>query len=506
MNHLPVIPVLLPLLAASLLLMAGKLGLGAQRILAVAATSIGLLIAILLLRATFDGTVMAYNLGDWPAPFGIVFVADKLAALMVLLVYLLGLPALLMATGGTDGLGRYFHPLFQLQLAGLSGAFLTGDIFNLFVFFEILLIASYTLLVHGGGANRARAGLSYVVLNLVGSSLFLVAVAFLYGTLGTLNIADLSLRLAAVPAEDVPLVRVALATLAGVFLLKGALAPMTFWLPHVYSAASAPVAALFAIMTKVGIIALLRLVVVGFGDAEAVHGLLHPWLPLLALATIFIGSIGLFAARRLAMAAGNLVLISSGTLLFAVAFADADASGALLFYLPHSVLVTAGFLLLAGQIAARRGSLEDRLVRGPAMGDRFAMGVAYATLAVSVAGLPPLSGFLGKIMLMQDASPAGWAPAWWAALLLSTFVITIVLARSAALLFWQADDPLPKIRQGAGPAIALWALVLASPILVVAAIPLSAFANGTAAQLHARTPYMQAVLPDPQGIEREVRP
>lgn len=250
----------------------------------------------------------------------------RLAAQMVLLLFVLAVPALCIATSGTDLAGRHFHVLFQLQLAGLAGAFLTGDLFNLFVFFEILLLASYALLVHGNGLMRSRAGLLYVILNLVGSSLFLVAIAFIYGTLGTLNMADIARQLPLVPAADMGLVRAAFAILIAVFLLKSAVLPMVFWLPHVYSAAAMPVAALFAILTKVGVVALLRLSVSLFGDAEVTNGLLLPWLPILALGTIAFGTIALFAADRLGVAAASLVVISSGILLFSVAFAGTAAT------------------------------------------------------------------------------------------------------------------------------------------------------------------------------------
>lgn len=506
MNHLPILPLLIPFVAAAIMLALGQRGVAHHRAIGLASMLLGALAALVLGVEAGTGSVLVYALGDWRAPFGIVLVADRLAATMVLLVYALGIPALLMAMGGADRLGRHFHPLFQLQIAGLAGAFLTGDIFNLFVFFEILLLASYTMLVHGGGPERARAGMSYVILNLVGSAMFLVAVAFIYGTLGTLNMADVAIVLPNVPAGDLALVRTAFAILVGVFLLKAAVLPMAFWLPHVYSAATPAVGALFAIMTKVGIVALLRLSVIGFGDAKATEGLLLPWLPVLALATIALGTVGVFAAKRLATVAGSLVLISSGTLLFAVAFADVPATAALLYYLPHATLATGGLFLLAGHIAERRGELGDRLVRGPCVGDRVVVGSAYAVLAVGLASLPPLSGFLGKLMLLQGAGSAGWQPLWWGALLGSGLGVTLVLSRSASLLFWQPADPLPAKPTGAGPGLGLFLLVLAGPALTVGAAPAAGWARDASAQLHARDPYVAAVLGDVPDIERERRP
>lgn len=506
MTHLALLPFLIPFTAASLLLLLEAGPPAMQRGVAITATLAGLLSAIVLLGRQAAGPVLAYALGDWPAPYGILFVVDRLAAQMVLLLFLLAVPAVLMATAGTDRTGRHFHALFQLQLAGIAGAFLTGDLFNLFVFFEILLLASYTLLVHGNGLARSRAGLLYVILNLMGSSLFLVALALIYGTLGTLNMADVARLLPQVPAADVPLVRAGFAILIGVFLLKSALLPMALWLPQVYSAASMPVAGLFAILTKVGIVALLRLKVTIFGDAPAVQGLLQPWLPILALATVAYGVVALFAAGRLRVAAACLVLISSGILLFSVGFASERGTAALLFYLPHSVMATGGMMMLAGLIAERRGMLEDRLVRGPRVGNGHSIGAAYALFAVSIAGLPPLSGFLGKLMLLQAGSPADWQVAWWAALLLSGFAVTLVLARIAALTFWQPDAPLPDQRSGGTGRAAILLLALASPAIVGLAGPINSWTMATASQLHARTPYLDAVLGDAPPTQRARRP
>jgi multicomponent K+:H+ antiporter subunit D len=506
MSHLPLLPVLIPFSAAALLLLLGGAPRAVQRGTAFAAVLAGLLASALLVVQQWHGPVAAYALGDWPVPYGILFVADRLAAQMVLLIFLLALPALLMAAAGTDRQGRHFHALFQLQLAGLAGAFLTGDLFNLFVFFEILLLASYTLLVHGNGLRRGRAGLLYVILNLMGSSLFLVALALVYGTMGTLNMADVARLLPLVPAGDMALVRAAFAILVGVFLLKSAVLPMAFWLPNVYSVASMPVAALFAILTKVGVVALLRLTVTVFGDAAVADGLLLPWLPILALGTIGFGTIALFAADRLGVAAASLVLISSGILLFSVAFAAPGATTALLYYIPHTTLATGGMLMLAGLIAERRGPLEDRLVRGPCVGNRMLIASAYAVFAVAIAGLPPLSGFIGKLMLMQTVAPLDWRAAWWAALLLSGLAMTLVLARSGSLLFWQPEDPLPDRHTGASAHAAVILLAAASPLLVILAAPVSAYAAAAAGQLHQRAPYLDAVLGNAPPTQRERRP
>jgi multicomponent K+:H+ antiporter subunit D len=502
---MPLLPILVPFVAAALLLLLPGLSLAGRRMLGRVAILAGLAAAIGLLAGTRDGATLVTFLGNWPAPFGIVLVGDRLSATMVLLLFLLALPAHLAAAGGMDAAGRHFHALFQFQLAGTAGAFLTGDIFNLFVFFEILLIASYALLVHGGGLERARAGLPYVVLNLVGSSLFLVALGLLYGTLGTLNMADIADTIGTVPPDTIALVRVGFLLLALVFLLKSAIVPMAFWLPQVYPSALAPVGTLFAILTKVGVVSLLRLDRLILDGSEVGDGLLAPWLSLFALLTIALGTIGALAARSLSGVAANLVLISSGTLVFAVADGSQDAVQALLFYLPHSTLATAALFLLAGAIASARGEAGDRLVRGPLPHHRVALGVAFAVLAVALSGLPPLGGFFGKLMLLEGAGSGALRPVWWGILLVSGLVVALVLARAASLFFWEPSEPPagPRMPIARLP-IALLALV--SPAFVAAAAPIARWSDATARQLAAPVPLLETVVGGSRPVQRERRP
>jgi multicomponent K+:H+ antiporter subunit D len=515
MTHLLLLPVLVPMLAGILALALHRQDRRVVRRLSLAATLLLAVVAVALAAGTADGTVAVVALGDWPAPFGIVFVADRLAALMVCVTAAVAVPALLAATAGPDAEDDgAFHPFFQFQLAGLNGAFLTGDLFNLFVFFEVLLIASYGLLMHRG---KARAGMHYVVINLAGSAVFLVALALLYGTLGTLNLADAARRLPLVPAADAALVRTALALLVVVFLLKAAVLPLSLWLPQAYPAASPPVAALFAVMTKVGLYALLRVSAAAMpADAgPAASGLLDPWLSVLGLGTAACGMLGVLAATRLAGIAANLVLLSSGLLATALAEGGTALVAAALFYLPHTTLVTSALFLLAGRIAAARGeSLRDQLVRGPRLPRRAHFGAAFFVLAVAASGLPPLSGFLGKLMLLQAAPASSVGVAFWAMLLLSGFVPAVVMARAASTLFWEPKErgaavppPPPPPAASPRPGLALTVALLPVPLLVLGAAPLSAYARATAEQLLARTAYLEAVLPSAAtDVARERRP
>ena len=311
------------------------------------------------------------------------------------------------ARGAHDAQGLHYHALFQFQLMGLNGAFLTADLFNLFVFFEVLLIASYGLLLHGGGAARLKAAIHYVGFNLAGSALFLVAVALLYGITGTLNMADLAQRVAALGPDQAALVRAAALLLIVVFGVKAALLPLYFWLPDTYRAASAPVAALFAIMTKVGVYCVARVTTLIFGDGAGVAtDVADPWLPWLAIGTLALAALGTLAAVRLRTLVSYLVIASAGTLLLAIGLGSAATLSAALFYLVNSTLVAAALFLLVDSIASGRGEADDAMIPAP-LAYRAAYGVLFFVFALEAAGLPPMGGFIGKALLLaRDHGPA----------------------------------------------------------------------------------------------------
>ena len=509
MSHALVLPIVLPLLAAVLCLTGHTAGLTFQRWVSLISGLVLLGVAMVLVASAARGEISVYAIGAWQAPFGIVLVLDRLSGAMVLLTALLALPALLYALAGADAKGRLFHPLFQLQLAGLNGAFLTGDIFNLFVFFEVLLLASYGLLAHGGGLLRARASVAYVVLNLAGSTLFLVALGLIYGMLGTLNIADLAFVLPQVPAADQALVRTAFALLVVVFALKAALVPLSFWLPLAYGAAMAPVAALFAILTKVGIYALLRTYTIISANAEFTADLFNPWLAQIAIATIVLGTAGVLAAPRLSVVVAYMVVISTGTLLTVMAVPGIPSVAAVIYYMLHSTLVTGGFFLLADAIANERGEHGDKLERGPHVRDLTSLGIAFLVLAVAVSGVPPLSGFFGKVMLMQAVQGSPWVTAIWVALLLSSLIVALALARTASVLFWEPipDEPRPPYPPPSPLRLAALVLaVAASPVLTVTTGSVAVYAQAASEQLVERQGYIRAVLGVSPQIIREKRP
>ncbi|MBB5347425.1 monovalent cation/H+ antiporter subunit D [Desulfoprunum benzoelyticum] len=492
MSHWIMAPLLLPLLAGMVNLLLVRHGPGPQRLVSLLTTAALLPVAILLLLRADSGEIVLYQLGNWPAPFGISLVLDRLSAMLLVLTALLALPALVAATAGDDRRGENFHVLFPLQLFGINGAFLTGDLFNLFVFFEVMLIASYGLALHGGGRDRVRAGLHYVVLNLIGSSLFLVAIGTLYGIAGTLNMADLAIYTTTAAVEQTPLLRAAALLLLTVFALKAAVLPLHLWLPALYSAGIAPVAALFAIMTKVGVYAILRtftliLPVTGPGaDVAAV-------LPAVALLTIALGALGALGAHRLTVLIAYLVVVSVGTLLAGISLFTVPGLTAALFYLPHTTLITAGLFLLAALIAGRRGAVGDQL-QAVAVNPGNLLGGLFFLAAIAVAGMPPLGGFLGKLLLLQ-AVPPPQAPWLWTVVLVGGLAAIVALSRAGSSLFWRTEGegvagtglPLPLLTS----TVLLLALTVA---LTVWAAPLTRYAEATATQLLRPQETVEAVL------------
>ncbi|WP_299351314.1 monovalent cation/H+ antiporter subunit D [uncultured Shimia sp.] len=508
MNHWIIAPVVLPALLAPVIGFVMRHDIVLARTASIFGAVAMLAIAVGLFVMS-GGDPQVYYLGNWPAPFGIVLVLDRLSAVMVLLTSVLALIVLLHAVAtGWDSRGRHFHALFQFQLMGIVGAFLTGDIFNLFVFFEILLIASYGLMIHSGGKDRMRAGLQYVVINLAGSTLFLFALGVLYATTGTLNIADLALRLQEIPPEEAALVRVAAMLLLIVFGLKAALFPVQFWLPATYANAPAPVAALFAIMTKVGAYAILRIHTVVFGPGiDATDGLVQTWLLPAAIVTIAIGAIGVLGARRLMPLIAFSVVGSMGTLMAAISAFTPEATTAALYYLVHSTFAAAVLFLVADLVVTRRG--RDSLAVQPATVQNGLFAALFFAAAIAMAGMPPLSGFLGKLLVLdalRDPGTMVWA---WAAILLGSLLTIVGLARAGSQLFWKsvsvtnddADEETPEAdedptKRPAGatevaPTVVALAVLAA---LTVLAGPVSNYLDGATEQLFDRDGYVTSVL------------
>lgn len=486
LQHLPVLPLLIPLLAGVLLLMPPIAdSLARQRITGSLFAVLQLIAAVALLWTVDQQGTQIYAMGGWQPPFGIVLVADRIAVLLSVLTAILLLCVQLFSCAGEDHHGKFLHPLLMFQALGIQGAFLTGDLFNLFVFFEVLLIASYALLIHGGGPQKTLANVHYVTLNLAGSALFLFALGIMYGTFGTLNMADMQQRAAHIDANDVQLAEAGAMLLLVVFGLKSAMMPLHFWMPRAYSVAPAPVAALFAIMTKVGIYSLWRVHTGIFGDsAGALANIAQPWLWPLAWLTVVIGVIATLASKTLRELTANLVIISVGSLLLMVALNTQEATASGLYYLVHSTLATALMFLVAGLIVSQRGKAEDRFVQARAVAQPALLGALFFLAALALIGMPPISGFIGKALMLKAALAAQQASWIWPPILLASLAALIMLSRSGSTLFWRArGDHSDGVHAHPAQIAAVGILVITLPTMVVFAGWITEYAQLAAAEM-----------------------
>ena len=448
-EHTPIFSILIPAITAFILVLLGNPGSGSlaqdwrqpwRRGISYTSGLLGLFTAVNYLIFASSGQISVYNLGEWAAPFGIVLVLDQLSALMLVLTYGLAVPVMWFASKEWDERGRYFHAMCHFLLMGLTGAFLTGDLFNLFVFFEILLMASYVLLLHGQGKARFQLGIHYVTINLLASALFLIGLGMIYGSVGSLNMADVA-RL--MPLLEGDQHRIAVAgglLLFTVFGIKAAMLPVGFWLPKTYAVATTPVAALFTIMTKVGIYAILRVNGTVFDDAISREILQYILLPI-GLITSLYGVIGAMGAERLRRFIGFMILSSVGTILIAISLFNTLAWAAALYYLVHSTIIAAAFYILSGWITSQRGEFKDHFKIAPQMKQHKVVALTYFTIALMMAGLPPFSGFLGKVFILQATAHSPYQLLIIITILVVSLLSIIAFTRVGFVIFWRATKP-----------------------------------------------------------------
>ncbi|MEJ8851058.1 monovalent cation/H+ antiporter subunit D [Variovorax rhizosphaerae] len=535
MPHLVAVPILVPMLTAALMLLLSEKRRREKAVLSVVSGLVGLIAALALLRwvnapdvGGGPGSIGVYLPGNWRAPFGIVLVADRLSTMMVALTGVIGFAASIYSTSRWDRAGVHFHALLQLQLMGLNGAFLTGDLFNLFVFFEVMLAASYGLLLHGSGRLRVQAGLHYIAVNLVASSLFLVGASMLYGATGTLNMADLGMRIAQIAPADRGLVHAATAILFTAFLAKAGSWPLNFWLVPAYSAAVSPVSAVFALLTKLGIYTILRLWTLMFApDTGASAQFGHNVLMALGMVTLFAGALGIVGTQRMSNLAGFSVLVSAGTLLTAIGLGKPAVWAGALYYLLSSTLAVSAFFLLIDMIERWRNqgasiapheirdhapflapdlrplegvNLDDdeQEIHGRAIPAGVALlGLGFSGCMMLLAGMPPLSGFLGKFAMLSgllgagELVTAGWM--FMALVLISGFLTLVAMTRTGMRHFWtQRVEALPALR--AVEVLPVAALLLCCVALTTQAGPVMQHAAATAKGLFTPTAYRKAVM------------
>lgn len=530
MDHLTILPIVLPLFAGGLLGLIDDRHHTAKLAINVAATVLLVVLSLLLLADAGGGTsrVSIYQLGNWPAPYGIVLVADPLSALMVALTAALALGVVIFSAARWHLAGQHFNSLFQLLLMALNGAFLTGDLFNLFVFFEVLLAASYGLALHGSGKSRVKASLHYVAVNLASSSLFLIGATAIYGVAGTLNMADLAIRIPLLAPGEQALFQAGAALLGVAFLVKAGMWPLGMWLPTTYAAAAPPVASMFAILSKVGVYVILRLSSLFFGETagpSAHFGDLV--LQYGGLATIAFGTVGMLASQGATRIACFSVMVSSGTLLAMIGFGEAGVTAGALYYLVGSTLGLACLFLLAELMARGRSPGDDVLaVTLEAYGDDdetehsedvgsatpasfAALGIAFVCCVILVAGMPPLAGFIGKFAMIDAMLDLGTGPeievsgvVWLtsAVLIISGLAAMIALMRSGINTFWVSlDGVLPAVRMVEIVPIVLFLFI--GLVMTIWAQPVMSFMETATATLYTPRGYVDAVLADavPEG-------
>jgi len=507
-SQLPILPVVLPLATGAVLLLLDVRRTTLKAVIGFASIAAQLVVALGLTQLADAATPTVYALGNWHAPFGIVLVVDRLAAVMVLLTTLLGTAAHCYSLARWHGPGR-FPVLLQFLLMGLNGAFLTGDLFNLFVFFELLLAASYGLALLGSGIARVRASLHYIVVNLAASLLFLIGVSLIYGVAGTLNMAQLAERIPAIAAADRALVESGAAILAIAFLVKAAVWPLGFWLPSTYAAASAPAAALFAILSKVGIYAVLRLWLLFFDGQAGGEFLLYT-----GMATMMFGAAGMLAAQRLGTIAAYSLVISSGTLLAAISRADAGVTAGALFYLVSSTLGAAAFFLLIELIqrarplgaevlavTAEQFGIDDEEPEespGPAIPATMAiLGLAFAACSLLLAALPPLPAFLAKMSMISGLLSIrpieGEAWVLLGLMLVCGLAALVATARIGVSIFWAGGTSVPRVLFLEMVPVATLLILCAA--LTIGAGPVTRYVQDAANSLHTPRAYVNAVLP-----------
>ncbi len=509
-NLLPV-PMLLAIAGAAVALVLPRRP-GVQRLVSVVSLSAVVAVAGVLMWWTNQVGPVALWLGGWPEPLGIALVADRLSALMLFVASVVALCVLLFATGQDSDEQRretpvsIFHPTFLLLMAGVSNAFLAGDLFNLFVGFEILLFASYVLLTLGGTPDRIRAGTTYIVVALLSSALFLVSISSIYAATGTVNLAHLSVRLRDITYPVQLLLEVLLVV---TFAVKAAMFPLSAWLPDSYPTAPAPVTAVFAgLLTKVGVYAIIRTETLLFPESPVNDVLMAA-----ALLTMVVGILGAIAQAEIKRMLSFTLVSHIGYMVFGISLASEDGMAAAIFYAAHHITIQATLFLVTGLIE-RRGGTSSLDGLGGLLRVAPVLALLFFLPAMNLAGIPPFSGFIGKLGLLQAGAADGSALAWAVIVggVLTSLLTLIAMAKVWNRAFWgvtpaqrpqppldvvdadgvAARDPRPMPPLQVGATMALVAFGLA---LTVFAGPLYEYTHAAAAALRDGS-YLAAVLPE----------
>jgi len=431
-DWLVIAPVVVTILGGAICLMTRK-QTASQPWLGTAFLALLVLIDIALLNHILVNGPVTMVMGNWLPPFGIAFTVDTFGAVLTLVAGVIALCASLYALLDVKTLSRRygFYPLLLLMMAGVSGAFLTGDIFNLYVWFEVTLISSFGLLILGSSKRQLDGAVKYAFLNLVATTLFLIAVGYLYGVIGTLNMADIVGTVRNLP-DQAPIGTIATLFLVA-FAMKAAAFPINFWLPASYHTPRIVVGAIFAgLLTKVGVYALIRVLVMLLPENRAILSDVVMWA---AVATMLTGVLGALAQSDLRRMLGYLVVSGIGSMLAGVALGSVPAVGGALLYAVHSMLVMAALYFATG-IIRRIGGAFDLASLGGVYGSNPLLAALFLILAFAIAGLPPFSGFWPKVVLVEASLNGGHG--WLAAAILVTgFLTSLVVGRAWIHVFWR---------------------------------------------------------------------
>jgi len=499
LNLLLLLPVLIPLVTAIIAIFNWR-SLRMQRIVNVAGAALLLAAGATLLGVVWSGGIHAVQIGNWPAPFGITFVADLLSAIMVTLAGITGTAVAVYSLVTVDSRREHFgyYPLFHVLLMGICGAFLTGDMFNLFVWFEVMLIASFVLLALGGRQAQLEGAIKYVTLNLLSSALFLAAVGLLYGATGTLNMAHLARILPTLGSPGL-ITTIAMLFLAS-FGIKAAVFPLFFWLPASYHTPPVAVSAIFAgMLTKVGVYALLRVFTLIFtSETDYTHTLLL----IIAALTMVTGVLGAAAQNEIRRILSFHIVSQIGYMIMGLALYTPLGIAGAVFYIIHHIVVKTNLFLISGIIQRIGGSFQLRDLGG-LYASHPGLAFLFLIAALSLAGIPPLSGFWAKLTLVR----AGIETSQYAVVAVALIVSLLTLFSMTKIwagAFWKkrpehADEqvqPAPADPPGRkamlyGPAAALAAITM---LIGIGAQPVFALASRTAMQLLDRMEYINAVL------------
>ena len=491
MINLLLFPVLIPFLFAAISLFFPK-KVKAQRITAITGLLLALVSAIILLVKVKTDGVQALTLGSWAPPFGITMVSDMLSVLLVTSSILISLFVVWYSFSsiGEEREKAFYYPAILFMLTGVNGAFTTGDIFNMFVFFEVLLMSSYVLIVLGGEKVQLRESIKYILVNIVSSSLFVITVGYLYSVVGTLNMADISIKLANIGQTGIVTVIAVLFLI--VFGIKGGIFPLFFWLPGSYAAPPVPVLALFgALLTKVGVYAIIRTYTLFFTTDV---GYTHELLMIISIITIIVGCIGALAYFDLKQIIIYNIVIAVGVILFGVSTMNESGLMGSVFYLIHDILIKGALFLLIGIIIKITGTSNLRKMGG-LIKHYPILGWSYLIAAFGLAGIPPLSGFVGKLLIVQGGLEGEYI--WQSIFILASSLVVLLSAiRIFIYAFWGEEkgshDISPKsYRHLMAPTVTLVAITVLYGIGSEFLVP---FMTDSTSVLHDPSVYTDAVF------------